>query len=113
MERERKEKEEREKKNKKKIYRNQELVSESAKWTDPLFKPERNSLCPCNDEEEWLPPSIMTVSDLKGWEDYIWARPEEIFDTQDYDVFHNGATCDDIIQGSLGDCYFLSVLASL
>ena len=55
----------------------------------------------------------MTASDLKSWEDYIWARPEEIFDTQDYDVFHNGATCDDIIQGSLGDCYFLSVLGSL
>ena len=36
-----------------------------------------------------------------------------IFDTQDYNVFPNGATCDDIIQGSLGDFYFLSVLASL
>ena len=113
-ERERKEKEKREKEKKSqiKIYKNQEIVPETATWTDPIFKPEKKSLCPF-DSQGWIFPENVTKADVSGWNNYIWCRAEEIYDTQNFDVFHEGATCDDIIQGSLGDCYFLSVLGSL
>ena len=96
-----------------KIYKNQKLISENnSPWIDPLFKPEKNNLCPC-DSQGWIFPDKVTKKDLQGWNYYIWLRAEEIFDSKNYEIFHEGASFDDIIQGSLGDCYFLSVLGSL
>ena len=96
------------------IYKNQKIISEnSSSWIDPLFKPEKNSLCPCNSQGGWIFPDKVTKSDVQGWNNYIWLRPEEIYDTKNYEIFHEGASVDDIIQGSLGDCYFLSVIGSL
>ena len=114
-EKERIEKEKREKEKKKaelKIYKNQEIVPETTSWIDPIFKPEKKNLCPY-DSQGWIFPENVTKADVAGWNNYIWARAEEIYDTQNYHIFHEGVTCDDIIQGSLGDCYFLSVLGSL
>ena len=35
------------------IYKNQKIISENnSSWIDPLFKPEKNSLCPCDTQEE-------------------------------------------------------------
>ena len=96
------------------IYKNQKIISESSSsWIDPLFKPEKNSLCPCNSQGGWIFPDKVTKSDVQGWNNYIWLRPEEIYDTKNYEIFHEGVSVDDIIQGSLGDCYFLSVIGSL
>ena len=96
------------------IYKNQKIISDnSSSWIDPLFKPEKNSLCPCNSQGGWIFPDKVTKSDVQGWNNYIWLRPEEIYDTKNYEIFHEGASVDDIIQGSLGDCYFLSVIGSL
>ena len=36
-----------------------------------------------------------------------------IYNTKNYEIFYKGANVDDIIQGYLGDCYFLSVIGSL
>ena len=36
-----------------------------------------------------------------------------IYNTKNYEIFHEGANVDDIIQGYLGDYYFLSVIGSL
>ena len=36
-----------------------------------------------------------------------------IYNTKNYEIFHKEANVDDIIQGYLGDCYFLSVIGSL
>ena len=36
-----------------------------------------------------------------------------IYNTKNYEIFYKGANVDDIIQGYLGDYYFLSVIGSL
>ena len=69
-------------------------------------------LCPC-DSQGWIFPNKVTKKDLQGWNYHIWLRVEKIFDSKNYEIFHEGASYDNIIQGSLGDCYFLSVLSSL
>ena len=52
-------------------------------------------------------------SDVKGWENYKWCRVEDIYKSKSYNLFYEGIATDDIIQGGIGDCYFLSVLGSL
>ena len=41
-----------------------------------------------------------------------WTRPEDIFFEKNYKLF-DGITVDDINQGNIADCYFLSALAVL
>ena len=96
-----------------KIYRNQKMPENSQQpWTDDIFPPEKKSLCPYNNKGWVLPPEVWD-SDVEGWETLKWCRAEEIFDSKDYTVFKGGSSMDDIIQGNLGDCYFLSALGSL
>ena len=97
----------------KKIYKNQQIYKGSSPWTDPLFKPEKANLCPYNSNGEWNLPEDVEDSDVDGWEKLKWARAEEIMNTQNYQVFVEGTSADDIIQGSIGDCYFLSAIGSL
>ena len=97
----------------KKIYKNQELYKGSSPWTDPMFKPEKKNLCPYDSKGEWVLPEDVIDSDVDGWEKFKWARAEEIMDSKNYKVFEEGSSADDIIQGSIGDCYFLSAIGSL
>ena len=95
-----------------KIYRNQKMPTGDKPWVDDIFPPEKQSLCPYNKKGWVLPPEVLD-SDVYGFEDIKWCRVEEILNTKDYTVFVDGSTMDDILQGNLGDCYFLSVLGSL
>ena len=95
-----------------KIFRNQELYKGTEPWTDPVFKPEKASLCPFN-KSGWILPEDALDDDVLGWESFKWCRVEEIFDSKDYTVFHEGIAVEDIVQGKICDCYFLSVLGSL
>lgn len=47
-----------------------------------------------------------------NWKVFAWRRPSEFMD-QSLDLFVGGIESGDIQQGKLGDCYFLSTLASL
>ena len=96
----------------KKIFRNQDIYRGKEPWTDPLFKPCKENLCPCN-ESGWLLPENVLFTDVDGWEKYNWNRVEDILNSKNYQVFEEGITPDDIIQGSIGDCYFLSAIGSL
>ena len=96
----------------KKIFRNQEMYKGKEPWTDPLFVPSRENLCPYN-ESGWLLPENVLFTDVDGWEKYNWNRVEEILNSKNYQVFEEGISPDDIIQGSIGDCYFLSAIGSL
>ena len=42
-----------------------------------------------------------------------WKRPSEIFNKEKFDIFQGEIEPDDIIQGALPNCYFLSALSSL
>ena len=96
----------------KKIFLDQEMYKGKEPWTDPLFVPCKENLCPCN-ESGWLLPENVLFSDVDGWEKYNWNRVEEILNSKNYQVFQEGISPDDIIQGSIGDCYFLSAIGSL
>ena len=95
------------------IYRNQQFYKGKTPFTDALFPPEQSSLCPTDNRGNWILPPDAWEEDVEGWENFKWGRAEEIFGSKDYQVFHDGIKDDDIIQGALGDCYFLSAIAAL
>ena len=95
------------------IYRNQQLYKGKTPFTDPLFPPEQSSLCPTDGRGNWILPPDAWEEDVEGWENFKWCRAEEIFGSKDYQVFHDGIKAEDIIQGALGDCYWLSAIAAL
>ena len=43
----------------------------------------------------------------------IWLRAEEIFNYQNYNIFVNDISIDDVRQGYLGNCYLMSSLAAM
>ena len=95
-----------------KVFRNQEIYKGTQPWVDPIFKADKNSLCPY-DKSGWILPEDALDDDVLGWASFKWCRVEEIFDSKNYSVFHNGIAVEDIVQGKICDCYFLSVLGSL
>ncbi len=96
-----------------KIYKNQKLCETNQIWNDDLFQPIKKNLCPVDSYGRWSFPEGITSSDVEGWDKIIWARAETIFNSKNYQVFYEGIKADDIIQGGLGDCYFLSAIAAL
>ena len=78
-----------------------------------MFKPEKANLCPYDSKGDWVLPEDVLDSDVDGWEKFKWARAESILDTQNYKVFVEGTSANDINQGSIGDCYFLSAIGAL
>ena len=95
-----------------KIFRRQEMYKGEKPWTDPMFTPCKDNLCPSN-EKGWILPENVLFTDVVGWEKYNWSRVEDILNSKNYQVFEDGISPDDIIQGSIGDCYFLSAVGSL
>ena len=95
-----------------KIYHNQKIPKAFEIWTDNIFPSVKKSLCPFN-KEGWILPQNALEDDVTGWENVSWCRVDEIKDFDDYDVFVDGATIDDIEQGNIGDCYFFSTVGSL
>ena len=96
-----------------KIWRHQTLAAPNSAFTDELFQPIKKNLCPINEYGRWAFPEDITQDDLNGWERIQWARVENIFGSKNYQVFYEGINKEDIIQGGLGDCYFLSAVAAL
>ena len=99
------------------------------KFTDTLFPPDDTSLYSSKpDRVEYTPeeiPAFLKVGKPKkflsqfalGKKDnaYTWKRLSELFNPKDLNVLKESKTpyTADIVQGELGDCYFLSVLHAL
>ena len=78
----------------------QKLLKEGKKYEDPEFRPNIDSLA--GDD----------LSKKQKWARYVWCRPEEFYG-DGYEIFYEGIDINDIYQGILGNCYFLSVLSAL
>ena len=77
------------------------VIATGKPWTDPDFPPHISSLFdPENDEGK-----------IETYKLIQWRRVAEIFKKPA--IFTDGVTPNDIKQGMLGDCYFLSALSSM
>ena len=94
-------------------WRNQKLPELSSIFTDELFAPSKQNLCKINNLGQWIFPEDVDENDLNNWENIKWERVENIFMSNEYQVFYDKIEKEDIIQGNLGNCYFLSAVASL
>ena len=94
-------------------WRNQKLPELSSIFIDELFTPSKQNLCKINNLGQWEFPEDVDENDLINWDNIKWERVEEIFMSKNYQVFYDKIEKEDIIQGNLGNCYFLSALASL
>ena len=95
------------------IYKSQEFPSTGTTYTDDQFQPIKANLCPVDNYGRWTCPEGITSEDIDGWDNIKWERISKIFNTKNYQVFHEEIIADDIIQGGLGDCYFLSAISAL
>jgi len=84
--------------------RAQPLNLVEGKFLDPVFPPERSSLI-----RFWNQADI--VSQVE-WEKYAWVRLSDQFKDNRMEIFDD-IQPDDIMQGALGDCYFLSALSAI
>ena len=96
-------------------YQNYDQIVKDAKrngfpWADDVFKASRQSLCPDEDLDKFP---------IKGdaWRGVEWIRSFQIPELTDHngeqDVFVEGIIPDDIKQGKIQNCYFLSTISCL
>ena len=96
-------------------YKNDKPLPEgfTGKFTDPNFPPNKNSLLSLKPNGDPIDKSAYSRNSNAIYSDSIgWSRPEELFHGRDFKLF-DGVTVDDITQGELGDCYYLSALAAV
>ena len=97
----------------KKIFLNQKLPEKQNIWKDDIFKPEKNTLCPYDKRGNWIIPKDGIDDDVYNWEQIDWCKAEQINDMVNYQVILNEPNYDNVFQGMLNDCYFLSAISSL
>ena len=85
---------------------------ESPNYADDLFLPNDNSLTHIDISKEMS--QVITKDDIKNLnlKDLVWKSPSEIFKEKPF-ILYNNISVEDIKQGLLGNCYFLSALSSL
>jgi calpain-15 len=86
------------------------VLAKGEKWTDPEFKPDKKSFCKPF-ELEWEKAKDLA----EDFKDDVWMRASDICKERKVlpGIFKDGPVVNDIDQGSIGTCYFLSPLASL
>ena len=94
-------------------WKNQEKPQEGKEFKDPLFPPTANSLLGLDSSGQPIDSKAYSekAKNIKTNEIGFF-RAKEIFQN-DYNLFSDKIEMGDVQQGSLGDCYFLSSVASL
>ena len=96
-----------------KVFKNQKICKKGEMFKDDLFKPIRENLCSINKKGEWILNNKIDKNDIEGWEKIKFVRAEIALNTKNFQVFYNGISSNNIKQGKLGDCYFLSSISAL
>jgi len=68
--------------------------------------------------DKYFPPQLSSIvgfseKTMSGIDKLQWAEPRDIFRSNNYRVYENTIDPNEIVQGSLGDCYFLSAVAAI
>jgi calpain-15 len=82
-----------------------DIIKSGEPFKDENFLPDSSSL---------FNPNFTKLSsgEMKTWKKFTWKRAPEHFKGEEFSVFH-GIEPNDIKQGNLGNCYFLSALSSM
>ena len=91
------------------IWKDQSLPNPGEQYTDDIFPPNYNSLSSRNSEGEFLDPKngpkrekAIEANKLK------WERASNIFKDSKYLLFEDKIEPNDVNQGTIGDCYYIS-----
>ena len=95
-----------------KIFKDQKIPKNNI-FIDDEFKPIKESLCPLKENGSWNIPEGIVKSDLYGWDKFKWTPVEQIFQDDNFQVINTQIKPENIIQGELGNCYFLTAIAAL
>ena len=97
-----------------KYWKDQEPPQPGKLFTDPIFPPNINSLLGLDSTGKPIDPKAYkdNMEEVKKFQNLTFARPNEVFGNQ-YKLFSGKIEASDIIQGQLGDCYFLTALSNL
>ena len=94
-------------------FKNQQRPEEGVEFTDPLFPPNANSLLGLDSSGNPIDSKAYSEKAKNiNTNEIGFFRAKEIFKS-DYNLFSDKIEMGDVQQGSLGDCYFLSSVASL
>ena len=78
-------------------------IATNEDWKDPYWAHDRSSL---------LDPNIRQFSRHERWNNFTWKRPQEVYRDGTF-VLYEKPGPNDILQGQLGDCYFLASLSAI
>ena len=103
-----------------KEYSKFQVLPNSELFIDKLFLPENSNIFGKDNLKKLAKGEkiknkknfIELINDFNN-NNIIWKRPKEIFNNEDYTLFSSSISNNDIIQGDIGNCYFLTILSSL
>jgi hypothetical protein len=90
----------------------------SGPWTDDVFPPNRNSLLGLDSQGKFIDKDCeedqWTIDNEIQPDQVVWKRARDIAELgPDCQLFSDGIDANDVQQGGLGTCYFLSAIAAI